>query len=343
MAASRGERLSWEYRDGPAAGTDVPITSPPREEEKPGVPAPPANGANGVDPGPRDRRHAAFEEREVRAEDPELSPETNQRLTEELREVVGTDRVRVPVGRPRATRGEDPQQHGFVAHMNQHRFQIIRATAIVLTFAAIVALATGIWWLLPLAAGVHALGTMTVLLTIVRMTTIPEHVSPEVGAAMAEDGVSSPDERFSRMVQEFSDKDEVGATEVISPGYNERTADAEFDTARAAGEQSGAMTPTSQPSEPASGGAPEFLIWSTALSLAVLSIVLPIALHGGWYWLVTAIMLPLIAAWMVMQRVMITRQGDLHIQGRGPVMAIILCTAVAVAGFCAIVALAFAH
>lgn len=30
------------------------------------------------------------EEREVRAADPQLSPETNARLTEELREVVGT-------------------------------------------------------------------------------------------------------------------------------------------------------------------------------------------------------------------------------------------------------------
>jgi hypothetical protein len=284
-----------------------------------------------------------LEEREVRAEDPELSPEINQRLTQELRETVGAERVRVPVDRPHATRGEDPQQHGFVAHMNQHRFQLIRATAIALTFGAILSLATGIWWLLPLAAGVHALGTMTVLLTIVRMTTIPEHVSPEVEAAMAEEGVSNPDERFSRMVEEFSDKDEAGATEVISPGYNERSADAEFDTARAAGEQSGAMTPTSQPSQPAEGGTPDFLIWSTALALAVFCIALPPAIGGGWYWLVTAVTLPLIAAWMLLQRLMVTRQGQLHLHGRGPVLAIVVCTAVAVAGFCAIVAIAFAH
>jgi hypothetical protein len=343
VASSRRERLSWEYQDGPEAGREVPITSPPREEEKPGVPAPPPNGPNGLTPGPRDRPHSAFEEREVRAEDPELSPETNQRLTEELRDVVGTDHVRVPVDRPHATRGEDPQQQGFVARMNQHRFQLIRATAIALTFGAILSLITGLWWLLPLAAGVHALGTMTVLMTILRMTTIPEHVSPEVEAAMAEEGISNPDERFSRMVEEFSDRDEGGATEVISPGYNERSADAEFDTARASGEQSSAMTPTSQPSEPASGGTPDFLIWSTALALAVLCIVLPPAIGGGWYWLVTAVTLPLIVAWMVMQRLMITRQGELHIQGKAPVTAIIVCTAAAVVGFCAIVAIAFAH
>lgn len=74
-----------------------------------------------------------------------------------------------------------------------HRFQLIRASSIVLTFGAVVALATGKWWLLPLATGVHALGTMTVLLTSVRMTTISEHPSPTVAAALAEEGVSSPD------------------------------------------------------------------------------------------------------------------------------------------------------
>jgi hypothetical protein len=227
--------------------------------------------------------------------------------------------------------------------MNQHRFQLIRATAIVLTFGAIISLATGIWWLLPLAAGIHALGTMTVVMTIVRMTTVSEHVSPELAAALAEEGVRNPDEHFSRMVEEFRERDEAGATEVISPGFNERTADAQTDTAEAAGEQSGAMTPTSEPSEPAGGGAPDVLIWSTALSLLVLSIVLPATMGGGWLWLLTAVMVPLIAAWLVLQRLMITRAGAVHLQGRGPILAIVLCTTAAVAGFCAIVALAFAH
>jgi hypothetical protein len=85
------------------------------------------------------------------------------------------------------------------------------------------------------------------------------------------------------------------------------------------------------------------LIWSTGLSLAVLSIVLPAAEGGSWLWLLPAVMLPLIGAWMVMQRLMMTRKGQLHVQGRGPVLAIIICTAIAVAVFCAIVAIAFAH
>jgi hypothetical protein len=341
VASSRPERLSWEYEDGPDVGRDVPITSPPREEEAPGILAPPA--ARAEDNGSENGRATGCEEREVRAEDPGLSPETNRRVTEELRDVVGAERVRVPTSRPHATRGEHPHQHGFAAYMNQHRFQLIRATMIALTFGAIISLITGLWWLLPLAAGVHALGTMTVVMTIVRMTTISEHPGAELAAALGEEGVSNPDEHFSRMVEEFRDTEEAGATEVISPGYNERTADAQFDTARASGEQSGAMTPSSQPSEPAGGGAPDLIIWTTALALFVLSIVLPATMGGGWLWLLTAVMVPLIAAWMVMQRLMITRPGQLHVQGRGPIVAIVVCTAVAVAGFCALVALAFSH
>jgi hypothetical protein len=339
---SEGSRLPWEYADGPTVGEDVPITSPPREEERPGVPKPPetAERRDRIAEGETDEP----EVREVRAEDPDLSAETNQQLTEELREVVGTDRAHVPADRPRATRGEHPRQHGLAASLEVNRFQLIRTSAIVLTFGAIVALITRDWWVLPLAAGVHALGTMMVSLTIVRMTTVSEHPSPTVAAAMAEEGVHNPDEHFSRMVEEFRDEPERGAPEVISPGHNERGTPADTDTANAAAEQSGAMTPTSQPSRPGgAGGAPDALVWTTMASLLGLSIVLPALTGGGWMWLLPAVMVPLLVGWGIMQRLMITRRNQLHdtVQGRGPLAAIVVCTALAVAAFCALVAFAF--
>ena len=51
VSKSGGSRLPWEYADGPTVGEDIPITSPPREEERPGVPKPPP-GSRGSD---RDR------------------------------------------------------------------------------------------------------------------------------------------------------------------------------------------------------------------------------------------------------------------------------------------------
>ena len=342
MSTSPGSRQPWEYADGPTVGEDVPITSPPREEVRPGVPKPPprSEDADGAS------ERADSEVREVRAEDPELSPETNQRLTSELRAVVGTDRAEVPADRPHASRGEHPEQHGPAAHFEVNGFQFVRTAAIVLTFAAIVALITNDWWVLALAAGVHALGTMTVGLTIVRVTTTSEHPDPTVAAAMAEEGVHNPDEHFSRMVEEFRTEPERGASEVISPGFNERTAPADSATADAAAEQSSAMTPTGQPSRPAGeGGAPDALVWATIVSLLVLSVALPPLTSGGWMWLLTAVMVPLIIGWALLQRAMITHRNQLHetVQGRKPMIAIVVCTAVAVAGFCALVALAFQH
>jgi hypothetical protein len=46
-----------------------------------------------------------------------------------------------------------------------------------------------------------------------------------------------------------------------------------------------------------------------------------------------------------MQRLMVTRRNQLHetVQGRGPRIAIVVCTALAVGAFCALVAFAFQH
>lgn len=282
------------------------------------------------------------EDRPVRAADPRLSAETNARLTQELRDVVGADRARVPVDRPHATLGERPRRQTMGAYISNHRFQLLRATMIMLTFGAIISLITNDWWLLPLAAGVHALGTMVVTLTIVGMTTMSEHPSPAIAAAMAAEGVASPDERFTEMVDEFRGVSSRQAGEVLSPGYNDRTAEAVDDPLLAGAEQSSAMTPTSGPSAPGGGGAaPDYVIWSTAVSLIILSIVLPPFFGSGWLWLLPAVMVPLVAGWMVLQRAMITRQGRLHIDSRWPLVAIALSTAVAVAIFCAVVAIAY--
>jgi hypothetical protein len=172
------------------------------------------------------------EEREVKADDPNLSARLNARLTRELREVIGADLVVVPCERPHFSEG-DQSGHGIVAYVTMHGLQLVRATAIVLTFALIVALVTNWWWLLPVAAGVHALGTMTVVLTTVRLLTISEHPSPELAAALSEAGISSTEEYFSDMADEFRPVPTGSTGEVVSPGANERTADATVDPALA--------------------------------------------------------------------------------------------------------------
>jgi hypothetical protein len=55
------------------------------------------------------------------------------------------------------------------------------------------------------------------------------------------------------------------------------------------------------------------------------------------------VMVPLLAGWMFFQREVAVHGGDLHLRGRKPVAVIVACTVAAVAVFCAVVALAFAH
>lgn len=286
------------------------------------------------------------EVREVRAEDPALTAETNQRLTTELREVLGTDRVEVPADRPHTAHGERPERHGTNARVEVDRLQVIRMSAIALTFGGIIALITRNWWILPLAAGVFGLATLSVSLTIIRMTTVSDRPSPSVAAAMAEEGIRNPDAYFSRMIDEFRAEPEHGAAEVLAPGFNERRAPSDTATAAAGAEQSSAMTPTSQRSH-ASGerGAPDALVWAAVVILFVLSIVLPPWIGGGWMWLLTAVMVPLLLSWAVTQRTMVTRRNQLPggVQGRELIIAIAVCTAITVAAFVAVVALAFSH
>ena len=81
MSGAQGGRQEWEYARGPAVGHDVPITSPPREEEDPGVLREPETAAPTSQNRSTEQRNggsSATEEREVKAEDPGLSPETNQ-------------------------------------------------------------------------------------------------------------------------------------------------------------------------------------------------------------------------------------------------------------------------
>lgn len=294
----------------------------------------------------RSRAPQRVEEREVRSADPRLSPETNARVTEELREVVGSDRVAVPADRPHPTAGEQPRQRSGLAYLTEHRIELIRATAIVLTFGAVIALITNDWWLLPLAAGIHALGTMAVAMGVLRLTSIAERPSPSLGAALEEEGVSSPDERFSEVVEEFLPEPEGGASQVLAPGRNRRTVEAGTEPLAATSEQSTAMTPTAEPSEPAGGAAtPDFVNWGAALGLFISSIVIPPLSGGGCMWLLTAIMVPLVAGWAALQAVMVNRgDGDgVQITSRKPVVGVLLATAIAVAGFCAAVAFAFQH
>lgn len=258
--------------------------------------------------------------------------------------MIGTDHVQVPADRVHGSQGELPPRHDFSAFLTLNRMAFVFGIAIAVVVGAIISLTTGDWWFLALAAGVHALGTMTIYLTSFRITAITEHPSPTVAAAMAEEGVRAPDARFSRMVEEFRSQPEPSAQDALSPDSNERTVPAAEAPATAGAEQATAMTPTAGPSASAPpGGTPDAVISATAVTLLILSIVLPATMGGGWLWLTAAVMIPICAGWFVLQRTLLRHPERMHISSGRPLLAIILCTAAAVAVFCAIVAAVPGH
>ncbi len=123
------------------------------------------------------------------------------------------------------------------------------------------------------------------------------------------------------MVEEFRTVTDRGTSEVVSPGFKERTVAAGENPAAGA-EQSSAITPTAEPSRPGGqGGLPDLLVWGVAIALLAVSVVLPAVMGGGWMWLLTAVMVPLLAAWMVIPRLLRTRGPHL---GRGALGTVVV-------------------
>jgi hypothetical protein len=188
-----------------------------------------------------------FEQRVVEVHEPQLSEPTNARLTDEVREVIGTDRVEVPTERPRPSAGEQVEhQRSLPLPVSlPDNFLVSQIAAALVVVGAIVALAVVVhrWWTLVLA--VLVLGGMTYLVVamIIKMTSNPERPSPSTVAVMEEEGVSDPEQLFSDVVAEFTE-------EPPAAGENRRSTAVEDDPAKAAAEQRDAITPSGGASRP---------------------------------------------------------------------------------------------
>jgi hypothetical protein len=182
------------------------------------------------------------ERREVTVDEPELSRQTNDRLTAEVREVVGDDHVTVPAVRSRPSRGEASPRptHRLIAELKPNRFIIAMIGGSFVVIAAIVALAVGSWWILVGAFLVLIVVLAAMIATVLRMTSNSERPSATTVAALEEDGVGDPERHFSELVKEF--------TPEPSGGGEHRTTAVEDEPASAGAEQEDAITPSGGPS-----------------------------------------------------------------------------------------------
>jgi hypothetical protein len=181
----------------------------------------------------------ARERREVRVQDPSLTPEANRILTEELRQVVGSETVDVPVGRRHVEREPHAVRSGPVVDLIGNRLALGMTFLTAVVVGVIVSLATGSWWFLLLALAAHGLATLVVVAGVLQMTSQTEHLSPGAVARLEAEGVGDPDAVFTELVREYAREQ---SSEGRTPAHE--------DPARAAAEQSSAVTPSHEPSKP---------------------------------------------------------------------------------------------
>ncbi len=154
-------------------------------------------------------RERRFVKQPVRSEDPSLSREANEMLTRELQQVVGATEVDVPEG----TLERRILRHG--GHSTMTATLVDNRPIILVTFlgaivvGSIIALATGQFWALLLAVGVHAAATVLVAFGVLQLTTQTEHVSPEVYARLEAEGVTDPDQVFNELIEDLTPTSEV--------------------------------------------------------------------------------------------------------------------------------------
>lgn len=242
------------------------------------------------------------ERRRVRSDDPSLSPEANQLLTEELQKAVGAEEVVVPEDVPDRAREPAATRSPVTAMLTANRPILIVTFLAALVVGGIVALTTGQYWTVVLAAALHAAGTLAVAAGSIALTTKTEHVDPTVAARLEEEGVADPDALLSDLVEDFAGmRDARGVPEVVGPGHNERTASVEQDPARSSTEQRSAMTPTGE-DVPAGGSDSviEALEWWVVGAASLLSVAIAVMI-GGEMWALPAIVLPLGAGWIALQ------------------------------------------
>jgi hypothetical protein len=250
-------------------------------------------------------------QRPVRSEDPGLSPEANAALTAELQQALGADRVSMPADAAdpgTARRSGNSQAKATAVSM---RPLLIITLAVALVVGVVVSLATGSWWALVAAAAVHAVGTMVVASGAIQATTEIEHASPETSARLEEEGVADPDRVLSDLVEDYSGgADSSPAGGVISAGDT-----ASQDPAA----ERRAMTPGAPGSGESSVVAA--LPWLVVTGLMVLTLIFAL-IEGGKFWAVPAIMVPLGAAWIAMDRYLHSRDEENRSPGPGRLVVV---------------------
>jgi hypothetical protein len=261
-----------------------------------------------------------FVEREVRADDPDLSPEANALLTHELQDAIGEERVTLPADRAEHAGQVRAAGHGTLASQFAVNRMLIGITlAMLIVVGVIVALATGTWWAVVAAVAVHAVGTFLVLSLTLQLSSEVEHVAPSTAAKLADEGVADPDRALSDLIEQYGPPQ----------GGNEVSASPDEDPRRSAVEQRNAMTPAGSPVGPSGERvAPTVLPVIAVAGSVIVGLAAAIAI-GGIAWVGALLLVIAAVAWALLVRQV--DDASRHPRRRLlPIVAVVIPGAVAV-------------
>lgn len=143
------------------------------------------------------------ERRLVRADVPTLSTEANDRLTDELRSVIGSEAVEVPADRPDVAGRPRRRRSRVVADVLDARLGAVFTALATACVAGVVGLALGTTAALLVALAVLALATALAVAEVYRLVAEEEHPDPDTAALLEEEGVGDSDRLLQDLVDEF--------------------------------------------------------------------------------------------------------------------------------------------
>jgi hypothetical protein len=253
---------------------------------------------------------------------PRHDPETDRLLEQELREAVGEDaaaeameradevraahaapgtpaaREDVSSRRPLDAPGDVGAPRGSATSAVARRGPLLAVSfAAFVVIGVIASLAAGSWWALVAALVVHAIGTLLVATTALRLTTETEHVSSELAARLEEEGVQDPDRAFTELAAGAA-----GPGDVVRDGRNEGSAENDREAPLAARQQRTAWTPGSEPSEPVgNGNVVGAMPYAVVVGCLLVTLIVAIV-GGGILWAVAGITWAAGIGWLLLRR-----------------------------------------
>ena len=139
----------------------------------------------------------------MRSSDPGLSAEANALLTRELRDIIGSDEVEVPIDRADPAHRRHLRHTPWVADLIDSRVGWLFTLLAAVCVAAIIAIVSNSVVVLIVAIAVLGATTLLAVRLLQDLGSEAEHPSPETAALLEAEGVGDPDRLLQDLVDEF--------------------------------------------------------------------------------------------------------------------------------------------